>query len=285
MATTRPDGLSSWAFVRLSDLIALAAASVFAGAAVGATPERVVSMNLCTDQLAMLIAAPGQLLSVSHVAADPLSSALADEAEAYVLNRGGAEEIFRMEPDLVLADTWSDPVATAMLESLGVRIERFEGVTSLDAIPGLLRHMGRVLGQESRAEELASNVESRLAELPPPPRDRPEAAFFFAGGYSLGKGTMADDILSRAGFANLADRVGRTDGGFLPVEVLLMNRPDLLITSPAYGGASRAEALMAHPALAGIPRIESGAGWGCGLPHALDAVEALVEVRKALTAE
>ena len=33
-------------------------------------PQRVVSMNLCTDQLAMLIARPGQLHSVSHLASD-----------------------------------------------------------------------------------------------------------------------------------------------------------------------------------------------------------------------
>lgn len=242
-------------------------------------------MNLCTDQLAMLIAAPGQLLSVSYVAADPFSSALASEAEGYPLNRGGAEEIYRLEPDVVLADVWSDPMATGMLSDLGVRIERFEGVTSLEAIPGQLRRMGDLLGQRDRAEALASEVEARLAALPAPPpeHERPEAAFFFAGGYSLGEGTLSDDILRHAGFSNLADRVGRTDGGYLPVEVLLMNRPDLLITSPAYDGASQAEALMAHPALADIPRIESGADWGCGLPFVLDAVESLITAREALT--
>ena len=32
-------------------------------------PARVVSMNLCTDQVAMMLAAPGQLVSISHVSA------------------------------------------------------------------------------------------------------------------------------------------------------------------------------------------------------------------------
>mgnify|MGYP006999250795 CR=1 FL=1 len=45
-------------------------------------PARVVSMNLCTDQLAMALAAPGQLISVSYIARDPRASAMAEEALA-----------------------------------------------------------------------------------------------------------------------------------------------------------------------------------------------------------
>ena len=43
-------------------------------------PERVVSMNLCTDQLAMLLAGPGQLASVTYIATHPRASAMAEEA-------------------------------------------------------------------------------------------------------------------------------------------------------------------------------------------------------------
>ena len=62
---------------------ALAAAPAHADA-----PRRVVSMNLCTDQLAMLVAGEGQLLSVSPLSADPRGSAMADVAAGYPLNHG-----------------------------------------------------------------------------------------------------------------------------------------------------------------------------------------------------
>ncbi|MGA0716208.1 MAG: ABC transporter substrate-binding protein, partial [Gemmobacter sp.] len=39
--------------------------AVVGGPAAAAPPGRVVSINLCTDQLAMMLAAPGQLVSVS----------------------------------------------------------------------------------------------------------------------------------------------------------------------------------------------------------------------------
>lgn len=37
-------------------------------------------MNLCADQLAILLAGPGQLRSVSFLAADPRASAMAEAA-------------------------------------------------------------------------------------------------------------------------------------------------------------------------------------------------------------
>ena len=265
-----------------SRLIPVCAALALAGAAFADAPERVVTMNHCADQYALLLGAPGQVVSVSHIAVDPFLSAMAEEAASVPRNRGGAEEIFRLEPDLVLASTWSDPLAVGMLERLGIRVERIDGVERLDDIPHRLREVGALLGREAVAEQMARDVEVRLAALPEPGENRPEAAFFHAGGYSLGEGTLAHDILTRAGFDNLVDRVGRTDGGYIPVEVLIMNRPDLLITAGVYPGSSQAEALMDHPAIADIPRVESDAVWGCGLPATLDAVEALIGQRQGL---
>jgi iron complex transport system substrate-binding protein len=65
--------------MRIFHLIALCLSlAVLGGAAPADTaPRRVVSINLCTDQLAMMLAAPGQLVSVSDLAADPHSSAMA----------------------------------------------------------------------------------------------------------------------------------------------------------------------------------------------------------------
>lgn len=240
-------------------------------------------MNHCADQYALLLGAPGQIVSVSHIAVDPNLSAMVEEAGKVAHNRGGAEEIYRLKPDLVLASTWSNPMAIGVLEDLGIRVERVDGVDRLSDIPGRLREVGALLGRGEAAERMARAVEARLADLPEFGGVRPEAAFFHAGGYSLGEGTLADDILTRAGFDNLAKRVGRTDGGYIPVETLIMNRPDLLITSGVYPGSSQAEALMAHPAIRDIPRIESTAIWSCGLPRTLDAVAALIEMRDVLS--
>lgn len=78
------------AVVMLAALCALAPAQ---SAYAAEQPKKVVSMNLCTDQLALLLADKGQLYSVSHLATDLEGSVLAKEAKAYVTNHGLADSI------------------------------------------------------------------------------------------------------------------------------------------------------------------------------------------------
>lgn len=267
-------------------LTVLALAGILAGAMpVLATdaPSRVVSMNLCTDQLAMLLAAPGQLISVSRIALDPASSAMSEEALTYPINSGRAEEIFALSPDLVLGGAFTDPFAVQLLSDLGMEVVQFPIVTQLSEISGVVRRMGEVLGREAAAEMLALEVEARLEAVALDPVERAlEAAFFYANGYSLGSGTLSHDIVSKAGFLNLAERLGRQGGGHLALEELILNRPDVLISGQPYPAASRSEEILTHPALDGIPRVASGPEWVCGTPLTLDALEKMVAVRKSL---
>ncbi len=273
------------AFVRLSSaaLALLAALGSAPGAAADTPPPaRVVSINVCTDQLAMLLAAPGQLLSVSHLARDPYSSAMAAEARAWPANRGGAEEVFLMRPDLVLAGTQAAQTTVAMLHRLGVRVEAFAPENDLDDIRASIARIGRLLGREAQATALVASMEARLAALPAGGA-RPLAVVYHPNGYATGSGTLADAMLRAAGFRNLAAEAGIEGGGVLALEALVMAAPDLVITGPRYPGASRAEAVLDHPALARVPRASlADARWVCGTPHLLDALQALAEYRKSM---
>jgi iron complex transport system substrate-binding protein len=62
-----------------------------------------------------------------------------------------------------------------------------------------------------------------------------------------------------------------------------MLAPDLVISGQRYPGASRAEAVMDHPAIRALrDRREAGisdADWVCGTPHVLRALARLVSLR------
>src|SRR6056297_3507789 len=115
-----------WGSVRLSRLISLGSALAVAGsvavtaAQADPAPRRVVSINLCTDQLAMMLAAPGQLISVSDLAADPHRSAMAEAARAYPVNHGRAEEVYLLDPDLVLTGAYNARATVEMLRGVGL---------------------------------------------------------------------------------------------------------------------------------------------------------------------
>lgn len=283
-------------FRRNSEALALVAALAFgAGAAAAGAmgaggamppPARVVSINVCTDQLALLLAAPEQLVSLSKLAADPLSSAMVAEAAAYPRNHGGAEEVYLLHPDLVLASTYSDAATVDLLRRLGITVVQVPPATSLADIGPRIREVGRALGRAPEGEALAADFESglRLLSSGLPPR---HAAIYHPNGYTTGAGTLADDLLRHAGFSNVAAEMGLTGGGNLPLERLVMADPRVVVTSTPYPGWARAEEIMSHPALAGLRRsagvaVTADAEWICGTPAVLRALMQMTAAREAL---
>ena len=275
-------------FVQSSDLIAVAALALWGGAAVAVAgpPERVVSMNLCTDQLAMLLARPGQLISVSHLALDPLSSSMVEEAKAYRINRGAAEQVYLMHPDLVLAGTYTAQASVDLLRGLGVDVVQVAPAESLADVAAQMRQVGEALGQSAEGEAMASAFEAALKTLAVPGAPV-SAAMYYPNGYTTGAGTLSNEILELTGFRNIGAEAGLTGGGVLPLERLVMAAPQMIVTSTPYPAASRAEEILVHPALeavrqqAGTAQV-SDADWVCGTPFILRAIASMAQARKQM---
>lgn len=276
--------------MRPSRIIPWLAALALAGAAAHADiPKRVVSVNLCTDQLAMLVAAPGQLVSVTPLAANPRTSAMAEEAAAIPVNHARAEEVYLLKPDLVIAGRFTDRATVDMLRRLGIRVEEFAPAYALSDVPDRLTRIGALLGQEARAAELVDRFNAQLAELSSSTQDRPQAALYYANGYTSGDASLAGQILRAAGFDNVATGMGYGAIGALPLELLAMADPDVVVTGNPYPGASRSEAIMDHPVVTALKRgrvtgTVTDRNWVCGTPYVLQAVEDLVALRRAVEA-
>jgi iron complex transport system substrate-binding protein len=79
-----------------------------------------------------------------------------------------------------------------------------------------------------------------------------------------------------AGFENVVSGPGLDWGGRLPLEDLVMDRPDLVVVGGSQGGAgtSRAQAVLDHPVLRDLPTVRGlrDARWTCAAPAMLGAV-------------
>lgn len=275
--------------VRIAAIVWAALALAAGGAFASGAPARVASINLCTDQLALMLAAPGQLVTVSSWAARPEASMLAAEAARLPLNGATAEEVFARAPDLVLASNFTRADTVALLRRLGVRVEVFPAATELAQIPGQILRMGALLGRDAEAAALAGAFEADLARETARAAGLPRlrAAWWYANGYTSGVGTLADDVTAAAGLDNVAAGLGLGGIARLPLERLVMERPFLIGArhisvgdGPAVG---RAYEGLAHPALVGL-KAEGAAlveeRWQvCGLPFVALAVRALVDAR------
>lgn len=255
----------------------LACASLHCAAA----PTRVASINLCTDALLFDLAAPAQIASVTVLSRDPALSMHAARAAALPVNRGRAEELLALAPDLVLADAASAPNTIALLRRLGLRVETFPTATSLADILAVVRRAGELLGEPQRATALAARIAALDAV---PDRSAPSALIVQPGGYVPGPETLGPLLLALAGLRDVAPALDLGQGGFATVESLILARPAYLVRGhDATGGRSLADDFLAHPALrvartrgSGLVHVAvSDAAWACGSAALVDAVTSL----------
>lgn len=253
-------------------------------------PARVMSLNVCTDQLAMLLAAPGQLVSVSDLSEDRSLSFHHELAQSYPKNGGLAEQVFLTRPDVVVTGAFSLHNTTQLLRGLGFRVEEFEFAQTLDTVPHEIRRMGGILGAEAKAEEMAQTFETELAEIEASQCEpRPTAIAWDQNGIALGAGTLADSVMRAAGLKNLAAELGFSGMAPFPLELLVVHRPDILILPENLTKApSLADQALNHPALRALDektisgRFVPSGSWTCGGPFVLEAVKALRKVREEI---
>jgi len=241
-------------------------------------PRRVVSMNLCTDQLAMMIAAPGQLYSVSSLARDPAMSLMANQARAFRPNHGLAEEVFSMQPDLILVGSMTTRATVAMLKRLGFPVVELPFETSFDDMRANIRLMGEVLHQTDRANRLIEQFDADLNRLQQVQAPRRTAVLLHPHSYTSGTGTLANEILNAARYDNVAERLGLSSVSKLPLEQLVLAAPDLVVTDSAWEEApALAQKTFSHPALLALEATSAKAvsatnRWICATPQLIDLI-------------
>lgn len=221
-------------------------------------PQRIVSMNLCTDQLLLLLVERERIASLSYFVADPAYSIYAAQAQGIPGNRGQAEEVLGFAPDLVLTSQFSATLAASLLERLGHRVERLGFANSLEQVYAQVRQVAALTGTAQHAETLITDTERNIARYTAQlaPLAGKAAVFYSANGISYGSNTLQHDFLTRLGLRNVAAEAGLQGPAQLPLELLLATTPDYILTdlrTPL--DAQLAQPLLQHPALqALVPR-------------------------------
>ena len=251
-----------------------------------AGPSRIVSVNLCADQLLLLLAEPERIRSLSYYALDPEESYFADRAKAFHINHVTADEVLALEPDLVLAGLYTTRSTVRMLKRKGVRVVQLAVPRTIEEVRTQLLEVAELLDARERGEALAAAMMKRLEAAAAKAREpKPLVAVYFANGLTAGKGTLMDDMMRVAGAENLAGRFGIEGFGNLSLEQLLISRPDLIVLDQnTPDQPSLARLVLEHPAfryLQGqtktltMPRRI----WTCWGPFTAEWVERLVEAR------
>lgn len=251
-----------------------------------AAPARVVSMNLCADELVLRLADRAQIAAVTHLARDPRGSTVAEAAVGVPVTRGLSEEIVALKPDLVIAGAFTTRTTVGMLKRIGVPVLELGVPADLDGVRAQVRQVAAALGHPERGDALVADLDARLAALVPashPLRTlvmRPNA-------FTVAPGGLGDALIRTAGLANAAAEIGRDGFGQVPLEAAALSGADLIVVDEAAPGApSLADTLPHHPVfrkLAREGRIVAipNRFWTCPGPQIAEVVARLAEAANA----
>jgi iron complex transport system substrate-binding protein len=261
----------------------LPALATLSPAAAQAQASRVISLNLCTDQLLLTLADRSAIASVTYLVRDCTISAQCRAAGSVPINYGTAEELVAAGPDLVLGGRYTARTAIGIARRLGMTVIELDPPTSLDMVRAQIREVADGLGRPERGAAMIADLDRRVAEMPVAEGMRPVAAVYQANGMTVGAGSLIDAALRVAGFDNLTRRLGLENYLYLPLETLIAKRPDLLIlNNPRAIYPSLAESVLRHPAIAAaIARnrrvVIPQSLWICGGPEIGDAIALLAQ--------
>lgn len=239
-------------------------------------PQRIVSINLCADQLVLALADRGQIAGLTRNAASTEMSGEAARARGLHILGNSAEEILALDPDLIVGMPASRSAPMRMLRDKPYRTLDLETAETLDAIYASIRQTAIAVGHPARGEALIAKMEADLARLPKAGSGK-VAAYYQRRGYMTGTGTLIDDLMTRMGLVNLAAKLGKPPLSQVSLEEMVAARPDYLIVESATDKVmDQGTEMLHHPALRDIPRISIPQAWTvCGSPAYVLAARAI----------
>jgi iron complex transport system substrate-binding protein len=248
------------------------------GYAPASPPQRVMSLNLCSDQLVLELLPPSRITSVSYFSRQRYQSYLSAEAYRVGVNHGNAEEVITQRPDLVIAGLYTTSATRQLLKEVGIPLLELPPAYSFQDIRDTTRRVGHAVGADAKAEELIRQMDATLAQLAATaPRQPIRIVGWNGGGTVEGKGTLFDAIVSAAGAVNIGASTGLQSRA-VGVEDLLFSHADLLAFGDATVAAPSLQAApLTHPAVEELYRgrrlVYPELLYSCGLPRSAQAAQ------------
>lgn len=198
--------------------------------AVSPIPQRIVSLNLCADQLLMEMLPPEQLVGITHLSRDSGISYHHEKAKNYHQHTGRIEEIIALRPTLIIAGQFTTQTTNQLLGKLDYPVIKIGLPKTIADIQQQLLTLGKHVEQPERATTLSKQLSHDLRQLNENKiTGSPKVAVYYANGFSAGKQTIVNEALTLAGLRNIAAEKDLDYIAPLSMETLIQSKPDALI--------------------------------------------------------
>jgi iron complex transport system substrate-binding protein len=250
----------------------LAISLALAAAPADAAPRRVASLNLCTDELVLLLAAPDQIVSVTHLAQQEAETPLWRQARRYQRNDGSLLSVVTLRPDLVVTMGGGGRDRMRIAERLGIPTVDLPFAQSLGDVVESIRRLAIALGRPEAGTALLRRMSALMRSGPGRTRD---TIWLGGGGRTISATGLEAQWMALAGMRQRA-----MQGDRVSLETLLVRPPAILLRSDyRQGQYSAGQRWLTHP-LALHVRTQhmvptDGRLWTCMGPLLIDEIHRL----------
>lgn len=170
--------------------------------------QRIVSCSPSTTEILFALGAGDKLIAVSTADDYPPEAKTISPVGDFAMPN--LELLLQLKPDLVVSTYLVKPALAQELEKRGIRVYLAPQSSFADLFAAI-RELGELAGAEQRAAELVADMRRRIAEVERQaekvaPADRPRVFIEISADplYTAGGGSFLDELVTRAGGANIA---------------------------------------------------------------------------------
>jgi iron complex transport system substrate-binding protein len=221
---------------------------------IDAEPERIVSLAPANTEIVYALGLFDRLVGVTTY--DDYPAEVKNVAKVGDFQAPNLEAVTAAKPDVVLVTGGVQADVLNKLEAIGAKVVVVDP-KNVDGVFAAIGSVSKALGVTAKGDEVVSGMKSDLADIEKRvTSEKPKRAFIEIGWnplFTAGKGTLLDDLITRAGGVNV---VAKPDYVGYSVEQLVKDQPDVYLGTKSSIGDPLA--LESRPGYAVLKAVQAG---------------------------
>ncbi len=172
-------------------------------------PTRIVSLGPSSSQTLWEIGEKNNVVAISQHGSYLEDS---DTKETLNVQPGNTEiePIIAQDPDVVLAPNIISNGTVSSLRDVNITVFKFEAAGQIEDIYSKTNLIGKITGSCGQAQSTVEWMETQVTSITQNVEnlDHPKSLYALGDGWTAGKNTFINDVLSTAGTENIADKQG-----------------------------------------------------------------------------
>lgn len=190
--------------------------------------ERIISLGPAKTEELYLLGAGDKVVGVTTYCIRPEDAK--KKQHIGTVTQIDMEKIIALRPSIVIATPLLDKRQLEKLKGLGINVISFPLAKSFSDICKQFLELGRIVGEEKRAEKIILEAQARVSKLGETVKNIPKTSVFIQIGarplYTMAKDSFINDYIELAGGINIA---GERNSRLFSREEVLKKDPDIIL--------------------------------------------------------